>query len=245
MGSTTTTTPTPAKPPGPIGVAPFNPLTYAQAKSVSTSAWALGLLTLLNAPITANNITNVQIWIHNEQNAGSWAADATNPLGVSGPNGVQPQGNVLAGLTLTASTLQNGSYDAIVKALRNNSPSSIFANAVIASPWNTGKTGGTTYAGRNLTQFLAQGPLVTGSTANNSTLTQMKQGPAGPAVSAADSAYQSTLSVGKFLGKITNPTNLKNVGIFVAGLAITVTGLVILFSATKGKQVLEVAGKVA
>lgn len=241
MGATTTTPP--AKSSGPVGVVPFNPLTYAQAKSVSTGAWALGLLTLLNAPITANNITNVQIWLHNEQNAGSWAADATNPLGVSGPGGVQPQGNVLAGLTLTASTLQSGSYDAIVKALRNNAPSTVFANAVIASPWNTGKTGGTTYAGRNLSQFLAQGPLVTsGGTVNNSTLTQIEQGPAGGVVTPIVSGVTS---VGGLIGKITNPTNLKNVGIFVAGLGLTVTGLVILFSATKGKQVLEVAGKVA
>jgi hypothetical protein len=239
VGTTTTTAP-----PAP-NVAPFNPLTYAQAKSVSTSAWALGLLTLIRAPITANNLSNVQLWIHNEQSAGSWAADATNPLGVSGPNGVQPQGNVLAGLTLTASTLQSGSYNAIVNALRNNAPTPIFAGAVIASPWNTGKTGGSTYAGRTLNQFIAMGPLVTGSTSNNGIVTQMEQGQAGSVVTPVVGAVKAVTSVGGLIGKITDPTNLKNVGIFVGGLALTVTGLVILFSATKGKQVLEVAGKVA
>lgn len=61
---------------------------------------------------------------------------------------------------------------------------------------------------------------------------------AGGAVSSAGGAVSS---VGGFFRKITNPTNLKNTGIFVGGAAITITGLLILFSATKGKQVLEVA----
>ena len=56
-------------------------------------------------------------------------------------------------------------------------------------------------------------------------------------VAAAKDTIGAVTSVSGFITKITNPTNLKNVGIFVGGIALAAVGLGILFYASKeGKE---------
>ncbi|MDE1881978.1 MAG: hypothetical protein KGI89_15700 [Euryarchaeota archaeon] len=222
--------------------------------NVSTDQWARALLSSLNAPITANNLANVKLWLGQEQNASSWAADATNPLGVEQGGSVHPQTDVLSGIILTASTLLgSSSYSSIVSSLRNNAPTKIFSQAVISSPWS-----GTVYRTRGLSSFLSRGSLEAtggggsgsgsslstdlhnwthdvGSFLVNGAKTSFMVGlPAGRViVPAVSNTVEAVSSVGGLISKISSPQFLKNLGIFVAGLALTVGGMVVFFSSTK------------
>lgn len=232
-------------------------------------SWIVGLLHGLGAPVTKNNVSNVGTWLANEQTtAANWQQNKGNPLGVQTPTALAAghSGNVAVGLSETVKNLLGGSYQPIVTALRHNAPAPMFNAAVVASPWNgAGHYGGTkTFTAKgtsqkgNPTGWWGQWvePIFTSSKMPTGVL-----GPAGVIVSpfaptagqtakdagaAAVSTVSAVTSTGSFLGKITNPTNLKNVGIFVAGLGLTVTGLLILFSTTKqAKMVESVATKAA
>lgn len=204
----------------------------ANAKSVPTEEWAASELVFLHKPVTALGILKLETWLHAEQSSSSWAANATNPLGVETNGKVQSQGNVLAGLGLTASTLQH--YPMITAALGDNVSLSAFATAVVNSTWNKGQANTGTYNGLTPAQFVAQGPLSVGGTINNSLLTEAKQGPAGGVVTAATSGVDSLTGL---ISDVTNPAKLKNVGIFVLGVALVGVGLVLLLVGTEGKKV--------
>lgn len=127
----------------------------------------------------------------------------------------------------------------------------MFAAALASSPWN--QTGANTYNGKTASQIAALTPLEASVNATGEAgqvwndiwggvknLPLPLLGPGGPTVGNADNAAhdvkKATTSVGQFLGDITNPTTLKNVGIFAAGLALVGVGLLVFFATTKPGQ---------
>ncbi|MDE1822633.1 MAG: hypothetical protein KGI98_17490, partial [Euryarchaeota archaeon] len=193
----------------------------------------------IGAPVTPKNIVNVGMWLAQEQHLSSWAQDATNPLGVEQGGAVHPQADVYSGIVLTANTLLGSLYAPIVSTLRNQAPPTMFAQAVINSPWS-----GTTYRSRGLMYFLTQGSLTSTNPGYWSHVgTAFKQavgvpfGPVGGAVTkgvgAVGGAVHDITSVGGLIGKITSGQFLKNLGIFVAGLGLVVAGGMIFLSDTK------------
>lgn len=238
------------------------------ASPTSPYTWIVGVLTGLKAPITQNNIGNVGTWLANEQtSAANWTQNQGNPLGVQTPTAIAAgkSGDVLTGLQQTISTLLSG-YPTITKSLRSNAPSSVFNQAVASSSWNgSGHYGGVTAFKSKGTAQKAnptgwwgqwveplwgsatppggwnQAAASSGIPGAGGLVTGL-QAPAkavGAGVSAAKSVASGVSSISGLIGKITNPTNLKNTGIFLGGFALAVTGLVILFASTKGKQALE------
>ena len=233
--------------------------------TISTDLWARAFLTSINAPITTNNLTNVKIWLANEQSASSWAKDFTNPLGVEGAGQVSATPNALDGIILTASTLLgNAQYQGVVNSLRYNAPTPFFTAALVPSGWNTKVIGGVaTYNGKTAAQLAKLSPLnasvdLTGELgqieqANAQYLSDAYNFAAGntdPLVTVPASALNGVKSIAtsvpNFLGDLTNPTYLKNVGIFVLGGALALTGLLVFFATTKtGETAISTGAKVA
>lgn len=240
---------------------------------VSPYTWIVGLLTGLKAPVTQNNVSNVGTWLANEQTTTTnWSQNQGNPLGVQTPSAIAAgkSGNVSVGLHETIATLLSG-YPTITKSLRNNAPAGVFNQAVAGSSWNgSGHYGGTTsFQSKGTAQKgnptgwwgqwvepiwgsatppggwnnAASTSGIPGATGFVNVLQAPGQAVAG-GINAGKSVVSGVSSVSGFLGKITNPVNLKNTGIFLAGAALTITGLVILFASTKGKQVVDIAEKV-
>lgn len=260
---------------------PLSSVISPSATNVSTSTFAKGVLVGIKAPVTNNNIANVQRWLGLEQgsSAANWLKDQNNPLGVTTPGaGVTPLSTPYEGVVATVNTLLgSNSYSPIVSSLRNNAHPLMFAQSLVSSPWQSGSSGGSTYSGRTASQIAAMqpfgGPNPTGifgqyfetpakglldvtaapilgpAAFTHGGATGFLQGAATGAkqtASGVSSAASAVTSIPAFLSKITNPTNLKNVGIFMAGMALTVTGLLILFSSTKQGQAVEgVATKAA
>ena len=221
--------------------------------------------------VTNNNIANIERIIARESagNTAGYLRD-NNPLNLntdSTPHGtfwptlgevvpefgiyIQKFNSVQDGIQATADQFTSPNTSATLSALQNNAPASVFGASLASSPWSSGS-----YA--NATVF----PTITPANipGTGQPLTVNPTGALGqinnwgksniPGVAGSETvvkdAASGVTSVAGFLGKITNPSNLKNVGIFMAGMALTVTGLVILFSASKqGKAVEGVAMKAA
>ena len=218
--------------------------------TVTPKAWAQTFLSVLNESLklqgkpgvkaTANNVNNVQLWLHNEQSASSWNADLNNPLGVGGGGlSTAPNlGGVSGGIVATANNLLTGNYgyNNIVSALQQNAPTTVFAAAVVNSKWNGAHYGG-------VSSFLSKGPLgVSGSSTANPTGLIGQTLNLIPGYSAVDSAGHSvvnaagaTLGVAtaatKLLGNLTSATFWKRIGIFAGG-AVLAGGGVLLFVAS-------------
>lgn len=252
MGSTTTS--------------PISTVVSPSQGTVSTSQFARGVLVGLKAPVTNNNIANVQRWLGLEQgsSAANWAQNQTNPLGVGTGGSVHPFTTPYEGIVATVNTLLgSSSYQPIVSSLQNNAPAPVFAQALVAAPWQSGQSGGTTYSGQTAAQIAAMDPFVVGSNPGVANPTGLFGQYGEPALNfaaknlpGAGVVYQATggvtnvvkgvggavssvSSVGGFIGKITNPTNLKNVGIFMGGMALTIVGLVILMQSSKQVRMAE------
>lgn len=173
---------------------------------------------------------------------------------------VQTFPTIEAGIDATAK--QIGLSPSLMKVLDHSGSAALFGGALSTSAWSSGS-----YA--NATKFPTITPF-TGSSKSGSGVSgdvlhffndllgggdpffgsSTENDGAGSDVSTAVGAGESiagaTESVGKFLGDITNPTTLKNVGIFVAGVALVVGGLVLFFAQTKtAKSAVGVAEKVA
>ena len=225
--------------------------------SVSTGNWSKALLTLIGAPVNDSNVANIQTWLAHEQNPTSWAKGAlgesaqqiqSNPLGVGGA-GNHP-GSIYEGLLQTAETLlTNPSYGLIVGSLQSNTstqsaPTQSFATAVVTSPWQSGNTTSGSY-GKDVSSFLSRGQLEVTTEGLLGTVINYVDGKAegfsysngakAVANTAKDVAAPITTVAG-LIGDITNPTKLKNVGIFLLGGAIATAGLFIFFAATKPGQ---------
>jgi hypothetical protein len=239
VGTTTVKKPTVVKSAG-KQVLPYslNPVALSQEKTISTTEWSAAFLTLIKAPVTPNNIVNVETWLHNEQSAGSWNADATNPLGVEQGGKVTSQGNVLQGLLLTSSTL--ASYPTIVNALRKDAPTAVFSSAVVNSPWNTGKSGTGKYGGKTVSQFQALGPLQTGKITNNSLAADVSQDEI-PVVSGAGSvvaAVTGTSAPGSgglstIESDLSSSSFWKRIGVGALGVGLAITGIILFVATSK------------
>ena len=157
---------------------------------------------------------------------------------------VQKFNSVADGINATASQLLQPNAAPTIAALQNNAPASVFGASLASGAW-----GGASYANAStfptLSSAIIQGSGENATTVNptgtlgqiNNTLKNVP-GVAGSETVVKD-AVGGVTSVAGFIGKITNPSNLKNVGIFMAGMALTVTGLVILFSASKQGKAIE------
>lgn len=198
-----------------------------------------------------NNPFNVNTWGSPHQTLGNGKI-VTMPGQGGKTVWVQQFNTITDGIQATANTLLSPNNSTLLAALRNNVPTNMFGAALSTSSWK-----GAGYAStKGITNYQpATGNVTPGLGVNPTGTLGQITGPIGhglnlllgggaPLTGEVQSAAKPITSVTGLIGKITNPTNLKNVGIFVAGLALTVTGLVILFSATKGKQVVAVAEKV-
>ena len=231
----------------------------AQSTTITTDQWAVGLINQLNTgrpankqiPVTANNVNNLKLWLHQEQNPRSWAADMYNPLGVrNSPSGVTPYASVQDGLAGTASTLNNGYYGKILSSLQADAPTPAFASSVIQSPWNNGS--GKQYGGRDLAGFIALGPLEANAptTAASSPTTASTGGhwydgiPGSGVIAntvdtvtgAASGVANTAGSVATLAGNLTSASFWKRVGIFTGGLALFGVGLTIFTLNSKTAQ---------
>ena len=229
--------------------------TGSTVHAISTAVWATALLEKIKAPVTANNIANIQRWIGVESggNTAGFLRD-NNPLNLNtwaSPHNSLPGGTIVhefgiyvqtfpsveQGIAATANQFKANT--SILAALKNDAPPALFGGALSTSGWSSGHyanasvfptltpfTGTSTVGGQGLTFSPSKG---LGAVEN-----------AGKGVATVVAApITAAVSVADFLGKISNPTTLKNVGIFVAGLALAGTGLLIFFSQTKTAKGVE------
>jgi hypothetical protein len=226
--------------------------TGSTVKAINTATWAAALLEKLKAPVTATNIANIQRWIGVESagNQAGFLRD-NNPLNLntytsahgSLPNGtivqefgiyVQTFPSVEGGITATANQISQS--PALLAALKNSAPATMFGGALSQSAWKSGS-----YA--NSSSFAKLKPFSGTSAVGGQGLTfspskgvtAVKN--AGKTVATVITAPISTID--GLIKDITNPTTLKNVGIFVAGLALMGTGLLIFFAQTKTAKTVE------
>lgn len=234
--------------------------TGSTVKGISASTWAAGLLEALQkagykAPITKNNIENITRVIGAESggNTAGFLRD-NNPWNLNtytSPHGSLPGGKIVNewGVNVqvfnsveqgyTAYVDQLKANPALLAALNTNAPPSVFGGALSTSGWKSAS-----YA--NATTFPTLKPFEGIGAVGGQGLTFSPSKGLDAVVNAGKDIVKPITSVADFIAKITNPTNLKNVGIFAAGLGLSITGLVILFASTKeAKAVTSVATKVA
>lgn len=229
--------------------------------TVGSAEWAAALFGLLpKVAATPNNIANIQriITVESAGNQAGYLRD-NNPLNLntySTPHSSLPGGTivhefgiyvqtfptVLAGLQATAN--QFNQDPALVKALQNNAPPAMFGGALSTSAWKSAS-----YA--NATKFPTITPF-TGSAVTTSLggtpsggITSVGDpsnvvGNVGTIASTTASSVPGISDVYDLVKDLTNPAKLKNVGIFVLGLALIGVGLVLTF-AKEGEQALSAA----
>jgi hypothetical protein len=225
-----------------------------QGTTISTDQWAVGLINQLNTtrpsnaqiPVTANNVNNLKLWLAQEQNASSWAADMYNPLGVrNGSNGqVTPYASVQDGIAGTAHTLNNGYYGNILSSLQANAPTQAFATAVIQSPWS-----GKTYAQRGLNAFLSHAPLNASASTDKANAAGSSghwyDGIPGSGVVAnvvggvtgtVGGVVSTANAVGNLASNLTSASFWKRIGIFAGGFALFGVGITLFTLNTKTAQ---------
>lgn len=192
--------------------------------AVSAIGWPERLLAALGLPTTEANIVFIRKW---EQAEGSKARH--NPLattqkapGATDFNsvGVKNYNTEQTGLIATVQTLKNGRYDAVLDALRKSDPVAA-ANAVVASPWGTGKQ------------------LVTLVDPANGTAE-----PQGVTGGIATGVVNEAKSVGDLIGVLTNQGTWLRVVQVAAGVGAVGLGLLLLNKNTVTKAVSAVGGAV-
>lgn len=232
--------------------------TGSTVKGISSATWAVGLLEALQAagykaPVTPNNIDNVLRVVGAETNGqqGGFLRD-NNPWNLNtyasphaslpggqivtmpGANGetvyVQQFDSVEQGIAAYVNQLQNN--PALLAAINTNAPASVFGGALSSSAWKS-----ESYA--NATTFPtlspANDPASSGTVGGQGLTFSIGKGVGALKNAAKDVAtpISDAGAVAGFLGDLTNPTKLKNVGIFAAGLALVGVGLLVFFATTK------------
>lgn len=227
--------------------------TGSTVHAISTATWAAALLEKIGAPVTANNIANIQRLIGAESggNQAGFLRD-NNPFnlntGASPHANLYPGGSIVpefgiyvqvfdsveAGITATANQIRLN--PALLAVLKNNGSPALFGGALSTSAWRTGS-----YA--NAKVFPTLSPFMGTSAVGGQGLTFSPSAGAHAVAHAFDTVRHDiaapVTTVAGLIGDITNPTKLKNVGIFLAGLALTVGGIAILISTTKTARVVE------
>jgi len=135
----------PATAPASAGQALADGSTPAAPGTMTRTSWAKDLLTRLQVPVTASNLSAVVSWEMAE--GGYWNNTATfNPLnttqrepGSSAMNsvGVQAYTDYETGMQATVETLHNGDYGGILSALQQGTSAEAVRQAVVTSPWGT------------------------------------------------------------------------------------------------------------
>lgn len=109
------------------------------------SGWETDVLIALGAPVTPNNIHNLDVW-QKAEGGSTMNPDSYNPLDTTLPAtgshptnsvGVQAYPNWQTGLFATVHTLQQRNMAGIVAALKADAPLPSFAAAVNSSPWGS------------------------------------------------------------------------------------------------------------
>jgi hypothetical protein len=230
----------------------------------SSTLWAEALIAQINdtrpkgTPMVANSLTNVENierWISAETagQSGGFLRD-NNPLNLntygtgrpaseSLPNGtlvtefgvnIQKFNTIQDGINATAAQLLDPSSSKLLAALQISAPASNFGTALGTTGW-----GMTKYA--NATVFPTLTPAIvygSGDTVAQNNASATGGANPGEAFPGQDQLAKipGVSTIGGLIGDITNPTTLKNVGIFVAGAALVITGLLIFFAQTKTAQ---------
>jgi hypothetical protein len=212
------------------------PLPPAARNLITTKIWATAVLKGIGAPVTANNITNMERWMASEEPASSWLTN-NDPLNTTksgtGKIGTMKYATVGDGINATVATLNQSNFAAIKHALRTNAPFPVFQGAVVASPWAAGHYGGQ-LATKPL-QATASGADPTG------TLGQTVHVGEG-AVSAAGDVVSDAGSITSLIGDITDPSFWKRVGVFFFGVVLVGGGVVLFVVTSKdGKKVESLA----
>ena len=231
----------------------------ATRSKITTTTWATALLILLKAPVTKNNVSNIQRWIASENSASSWL-HTNNPLnttyGRTG-TGIPAYATVITGLIATADTINqgNGAFAGIAHALRTNAPTPVFKAAVVTSPWAAGHYGnGSNFASTPLVAYATgtggNPEGFTGQAANallsNLSVTQ----PVPSSTSQVDAVASSTAGVlssaETVLKDLSSATFWKRVGVFVGGVVLVGGGIVLFVSISKtGQKVIQEGGGAA
>lgn len=242
--------------------------TGSTVKQISGMVWATALIQKLNSsgakvPLTANNINNLLRIVtgetagqqggflrdNNPFNLNTWGSPHSNLPGTPGlvqmtgqggkPVWVQQFNSVEQGITYTAQTLLAGNNAALLSALRNNAPTTVFGGALANSSW---KGAGYSSASGILNYQPFQGM---GAVGGQGLTFSPSQGAAAVANAGKDvygagkAVVSGAISTATFLGKISNPTTLKNVGIFAGGLVLAGAGFFLLVSSTKTAKSVE------
>jgi hypothetical protein len=230
----------------------------------SVSQWARAVLIAAQLPVNDVNVNNLDSWVANEQDASSRTQGvngAHGPLGNMGGTATNASESAIQTAQLLTTS---SSYTNIVKALQKSVPLAMFAGAVTSTPWNAPSDyGGTTaflaraklhnYGNYSATGTNLSTPDPTGLSGDvlhffndalgggypffGSSTETGASGQTGGSDTAAVTAPISTID--GLIKDITNPTTLKNVGIFVGGLALMGTGLLIFFAQTKSAKAVE------
>ena len=164
---------------------------------------------------------------------------------------VQTFNSVEAGISATAGQFRDNPV--LLAALKNNAPPAMFGAALGQSAWKSGSYANATkfptlkpfnavsafpgpvHSSGNPKGWFGQWvePGITGSVFG------LKNNPIVPITNGLIAPFKATVSVGKFLGDLTNPAYLKNVGIFALGFVLVSGGVVLLFASTKSVQNVE------
>jgi hypothetical protein len=100
------------------------------------------VLTGIGAPVTDNNIAYLYAWRQSEGGKAAFNPFNTTQRGEGATNynkvGVKNYTSAEQGIAATIKTINNGRYESIISALRQDKPPMETAEALVASPWGTG-----------------------------------------------------------------------------------------------------------
>lgn len=210
---------------------PTPPTDRSQWTSVE---WAVLLLTAIGAPVTVNNVINIETWMASEEPKSDWLAN-NDPLNTtehssgflandSGGYGGPGYDDVQDGIAATADTIQQPQYSLILAALQQDAPADTFKAAVVASPWSSDHySNGTHFASAPLTAFAT-------ATGGN---------PTGEIGQIASGATGVLGQAGTILGDLSSSTWWKRLGVGALGVALIIGGLILFVSQTGTAKKIE------
>jgi hypothetical protein len=198
---------------------------------VTTKLWASAVLKGIGAPVTNNNISNMEKWMASEEPASSWLTN-NDPLNTTkagkGKIGTMKYATVGDGINATVATLNQSNFSSIKHALRTNAPFAVFQAAVVASPWAAGHYGGQ----------LSSTPLqATASGADPTGVLGQATHVVSGAISAASETASALGDIGSLASDLTDASFWKRVGVFAGGLVLLGGGLIFFVATSKpGKE---------
>ncbi len=240
----------------PAGSAPHRGVgTGSTVKSISTRVWATALLEALkvNPKHYAVDIANItrQIGAETAGQAGGFLRD-NNPFNLNSyakPHTSLPGGKIVTmtgsggqtvwvqqfysveqGIAAYVNYLKQPSQSGLLHALRTGAPASVYGGALSKSGWS-----GQSYA--NATAFPKLSPYnALGAVGGQGLTFSPSKGWQAVTNAGKDAAKVVTTpvsSISGLIGDLTNPTKLHDVGLFAAGAALAVVGVMMLMSQSR------------